>query len=104
MRISILPKSILGWWSVGLVFASVVFGFASEDIISPAGIPNYSTTLRVTLILFIAVIAGTASVTGLISIIKRKLGSILVFVSTAIGLFLLIESVVSAVQMMMGVS
>jgi hypothetical protein len=50
------------------------------------------------------VIAGAASVTGLISIIKRKQGAILVFVSTALGLFILIEGVIGAVQIMMGIS
>jgi hypothetical protein len=104
VRISILPKSLLGWWSVGLVVAYLVFGFSSEDIISPAGLPNYSMALRVTLMFALAGISIAAFVTGLISIIKRKQGSILVFVSTAIGLFLGIESVIAAVQTMMGLS
>jgi len=104
MRISILPKSVLGWWSVGLVVASFVFGFASEDIISPAGLSNYSMALRVTFMFVFAAIAGAASVIGLISIIKRKQGAILVFVSTAIGLFILIEGVIGALQTMMGIS
>ena len=93
MRISILPKSVLGWWSVGLAVASFVFGFASEDIISPAGLPNYPMALRVTMSFVFAVIAGAASVTGLISIIKRKQGAILVFVSTAFGLFIVIGGI-----------
>lgn len=104
MRFSILPKSVLGWLSVGLVVASFVFAFASEDIISPAGLPKYPMALRVTMCFVFAVIAGAASVTGLISIIKRKQGAILVFVSTAVGLFTLIEGIIGAVQIMTGVS
>jgi hypothetical protein len=98
MRISILPKNLLGWLSVGLIVASFVVMFASEDIISPAGQANYSMALRVTMCFVFAVIAGAAFVTGLISIIKRKQGAILVFVSTALGLFILIEGIISAVQ------
>ena len=104
MRITILPKTPLGWWSVGLVVAYLVFGFSSEDIISPAGLPNYSMALRVTLMFALAGISIAAFVTGLISIIKRKQGAILVFVSTALGLFILIEGVIGAVQIMMGIS
>lgn len=55
--------------------------------------------LRVILMFVFAAIAGAATITGLISIIKRQQGAIFVFVSTAIGLFFLIEGVVSAVQL-----
>ena len=99
MRISILPKSLLGWLSVGLDVAAFVFLFSCEGIISPAGASNYPMALRVTLMFVFAAIAGAAAVIGLISIIKRKQGAIIVFVSTAIGLFLLIEGVVDAVQL-----
>ena len=92
MRISILPKSVLGWLSFGLVIACFVFGFASEDIISPAGQGKYPTVLTSTFNIILDVMAGAAFVTGLISIIKRKQGAILVFVSTALGLFLLIAN------------
>ena len=104
IRITILPKSVLGWWSVGLVVAAFVFGFSSEDIISPAGLSNFPMALRVTLMFVFAAMGGAASVIGLLSIIKRKQGSVLVFVSIAIGLWLLIGGVVSAVQTMMGIS
>jgi hypothetical protein len=104
MRISILPKSALGWWSIGLVLASFVVGFASEDIISPAGIPNYTMALRAGLTFVPGVIAGAGFVTGLISITKKKQGAILVFASAAGGLVVMIEFVVAAVQTIMGVS
>ncbi len=104
MRFSIIPKSVLGWSSVGLVFASLVFAFTSEDIISPAGIPKYGMALRTALTFVPGVIAGAGFVTGLISIIKKKQGAILVFVSAAGGLVLMIGFVMAAVQGMMGSS
>ncbi len=102
--ITILPKSSLGWWSIGLVLASLVFAFASEDIISPAGIPKYGMALRTALTFVPGVIAGAGFVTGLISIIKKKQGAILVFVSAAGGLVVMIGFVIAAVQGMMGSS
>ena len=30
MKISILPKSAFGWWSVGLAMAAIAFGFGFE--------------------------------------------------------------------------
>ncbi len=100
MRISILPKSVLGWWSIGLVVASIVFMELFEAILYSG--PDYTMALAVTLTFVLAAIGGAASVTGLISIIKRKQGSILVFVSTAIGLVFLITCFADAVQTMMG--
>ena len=94
MRISILPKSVLGWLSVGLAVASIVFMELSEPMISPgeAG-ANYSKALGTALILVLGAIGGAASITGLISIIKRKQGAILVFISTAIGLLFLVVGI-----------
>ena len=103
MRISILPKRVLGWWSVGLGVASIVFMELSEPIVS-LNSPNFNKPLAVILLFILACIAGVASVTGLISIIKRKQGAILVFISTAIGLFFVVGGVVGAVQTMMGIS
>jgi hypothetical protein len=85
MRITILPKTSLGWWSVGLVIAIIVlFIFVPE-------VTNRS--LEVAASSGFACLAGAALVTGLISIIKNKERSILVFLTTAIGLFALIIAV-----------
>ena len=88
MRISILPKSILGWWSVGLVVASIPFFALSEVIVGPG--PSYNMALAYTLTTVLAGIAGAAFVTGLISVIKSKERSVFVFLTTAIGLWGLI--------------
>ena len=88
MRISILPKSLLGWWSVGLVVASILFFVLFQVILGPG--PDYNMPLAYTLTIVLTGIAVAAFVTGLISIIKSKERSILVFVAMAIGLYSLI--------------
>jgi dolichyl-phosphate-mannose--protein O-mannosyl transferase len=88
MRISILPKSLLGWWSVGLVVASIVFFVLFQVILGPG--PDYNMPLAYTLTIVLAVIAVAAFVTGLISIIRSKERFVFVFVAMAIGLYSLI--------------
>jgi hypothetical protein len=88
MRITILPKSALGWWSFGLFVANIVVFVLSEVILGPG--PDYNMALATTLTIVVTGIAGAAFITGLISIIKRKERSVLVFVATAIGLYNLI--------------
>ena len=102
MRISILPKSAFGWWSVGLAIATIAFGLGVlEPILTQAARQN-NITLFAILSFVLAAIGGAASATGLVSIIKRRQGAILVFISTAIGLVFLITEFADAVQAMMG--
>ena len=101
MKISILPKSAFGWWSVGLAIATIAFGFGVQPILTQAAHQN-NITLFAILSFVLAAIGGAASATGLISIIKRRQGAILVFISTAIGLVFLITTFADAVQAMMG--
>ncbi len=87
MRISILPKRVLGWWSVGLAVLSLLFlspalsvfrlfGVASQIGLSPGQIKGIAFG-----------IAGIAAfVTGLVSIIRSKESSILVFLAMLLGL------------------
>ncbi len=85
MRITILPKTPLGRWSVGLVIVIIVlFTVVPEDA---------NRLLEVGVSSGFACLAGAALVTGFISIIKNKERSILVFLTTAIGLFALIVAV-----------
>ncbi len=93
MRISILPKSLLGWWSVGLCVVSILFFALFEVILGPG--PDYNMALAYTLTAILTGIAVAAFVTGLISIIKRNERSILVFVAMAIGLYSLIGGIAS---------
>ena len=88
MRINILPKSLLGWWSVGLVVASTIFFVLFEVILGPG--PDYNMALAYTLTIIIGCIFLAVFVTGLIAIIKSKERSILIFVAMVIGLYSLI--------------
>ena len=87
MRISILPKTSLGRWSVGLVVPCILWPI----IHSQAGIEILSVLDPVALLTTVCLgILGIGSlVTGLISIIKRKERSILVFLAVIVALFIL---------------
>jgi hypothetical protein len=93
MRISVLPKTSLGWWSVGLCVASILFFALFVVILGPG--PDYNMPLAYTLTIVLTGTAVAAFVTGLISIIKGKDRSILVFVAMAIGLYSLIGGTAS---------
>ena len=89
MQISIRPKSSLGRWSVGLAAAFILlYVLYLVQVASGGGLlpsPIASVAAVATSISCIA-----AFVTGLISIIKSKERSILVFLAVAVGLFVLI--------------
>jgi hypothetical protein len=102
MKISILPKSAFGWWSIGLAIATIAFAFGVLQPILYQAAQQNNITLFAILSFIVAAIGGAASATGLISIIKRRQGAILVFISTAIGLVFLIVEFADAVQAMMG--
>jgi hypothetical protein len=93
MRITILPKTPLGWWSVGLVVANILFFVLSQVVLGPG--PDYNMALAYALTAIAMGIAVAAFITGLISMIKSKERSILVFLSTAIGLYSLMGGIVS---------
>jgi hypothetical protein len=94
-----LPKTPLGKWSTGLAVASILF-FASRLVLIPVEPynPGYNPVLDFAVIIVVAVISEAALVTGLISIIKSKERSAVAFVSTAIGLWFLIVTVVALPQ------
>ena len=95
-RISILPKSPLGRWSVGLGVAYILFFALSEVLYSFEVLgPGANTALAVALTIVGAGLSGAAFVTGLVSMIKCKERSVFVFVTTAIGLYGLIGTTVS---------
>ena len=93
MRITILPKIVLGWWPIGLVVFDILFFVLSQVILGPG--PDYNMPLAYTLTIVLTGTAVAAFVTGLISIIKGKDRSILVFVAMAIGLYSLIGGTAS---------
>ena len=89
MRISILPKNALGWWSVGLAAAMFLSSWVNVEIWHKYSNVALNNTLNVVVI----GIAAAAFVIGVISIAKRKQGAILVFVSTAIGLVVMMGGI-----------
>ncbi len=91
MRISILPKTRLGWWSVGLFVAWILFFVLADAIIGSSPDSNVASAYG----LAISGIGTAAFVTGVISIVKSKERSILVFLTTAIGLYSLIGGIVA---------
>ena len=95
MRINILPKSALGRWSLGLAAAFILLfvlfqTFAAFVRRNP--VPHPGPPSPVILIAVVAdYISGIAAfVTGLISIIKSKERSILVFLVVAVGFLALL--------------
>ena len=96
MRISILPKTSWGWWSFGLVIAIILlFSGVLDQILALFGVIEVPTgsTLERNLSIGFAVISAASVVAGLIGIVKRRERSILVFLTTVIGLFALIIAV-----------
>jgi hypothetical protein len=99
MKINFTPKSHLGKWSIGLIVAMPVFfyiGMSFVDFYSsiPAGrtIPHdIIARPGIALPMLAGFISGlTAFFTGIIGIIRKKDRSILVFLSTVMGFFVLL--------------
>jgi hypothetical protein len=73
VRISLLPRTCLGKWSVGLCAASILFFVLSEvltgfQVLGPAN--NHDLAIALTSVL--SGIAGAAFLTGLISLIRSR--------------------------------
>ena len=90
MRISILPKSSLGRWSVGLAAAFILLFVLFWILIAPAR-RGVGPAPFAPMAIVAAGISGIAAfVIGLISMIRSKERSILVFLAVVVGLFVLI--------------
>ena len=91
MRITIMPKTSSGWWSVGLVIAIIVLFVVIDIVVVPE--PPPASALDRGLSSVFAGISAAAFATGLIGVVTRRERSILVFLTTAIGLFAFIIAV-----------
>jgi hypothetical protein len=100
MRITILPKTSLGWWSVGLCVVSILF-FALFTILLGSG-PDYNMPLAYALTAVLTGISVAGFVTGLLGIMKRKERSIIVFVAMAISLYSLISGLIGGATALLG--
>jgi predicted Abi (CAAX) family protease len=93
VRITVLPKTSLGKWSVGFVVAFILF-FALLLIFVASGQRGDDKFFSNLLLAVPVLLAGTcgvaAFVTGLIGVIKSKERSILVFLAILIGFDILV--------------
>ena len=88
MRVTILPKTLLGKWSVGLAVAFILLIILSGVLTGLGGVGPGPVGPIVGVAFGISGIA--AFVTGLISIIKSKERSILVFLVVVVGVLALL--------------
>ena len=96
MIISVLPKTFLGKWSVGLTIVFMLF-FVLIGLLDSLGFDPFGSGTNTALAVFLKIIyvglPGAVLATGLISMIKRKERSVLVLVSMVIGLWFLIGGI-----------
>jgi hypothetical protein len=93
MRVTILPKTPLGKWSIGFIGAFVVF-FVTFILIVTSGQRGGDTLDFSNPVLIPLLLAGASGglvlITGLIGVIRNKERSILVFLAMLIGLYVLV--------------
>jgi cytochrome bd-type quinol oxidase subunit 2 len=95
MKRLLLPQTILGKWSIGLIIACLLVFILAQILVSTGtghrGGGTFSSNLIHMIPMILAAICGTAAFfTGIIGIIKSKERSITVFLATLLGLFVLI--------------
>ncbi len=87
MQIRVLPKTLLGRWSVGLGIAFILLLLLSGILTGVGGVGPGPIGPMIGVAFGVSGIA--ALVTGLISVIRSKERSILVFLAMLVGLFCL---------------
>lgn len=95
MRISLKPKTTMGKWSTGLITAFFLLFAVFLTLVASGqrGGDTFFSNLALTIpVLLAAVSSVSALVTGIIGIVKSGERSVLVFLATVIGLFVLIFS------------
>jgi hypothetical protein len=93
MGITVLPKTSLGKWSVGLIAAFILFLalFIILVVSGQRGDEAFFSNLLLTVPMLLAGTCGVAAfVTGLIGVIKSKERSILVFLAIFVGFDILV--------------
>ena len=100
MRLSLIPKTTLGKWSLGLAAAMPVLFFIGMSFTNllyksvPAGgtiLNDIAVRPALALTMLAGMVSGiSAFVTGLIAIIRQKEHALLVFGATLIGALLII--------------
>jgi O-antigen/teichoic acid export membrane protein len=87
--LSVLPKTSLGIWSVGLTIAFILLFFLI-GVLTGSDPFGFNPILAVVFKIVFVGVPVAILVTGLISMIKRKERSIVVLVSMVVGLWFLI--------------
>jgi hypothetical protein len=100
IRITVLPKTPLGWWSLGLIVAMPVLFFVGMSFTNllyksvPAGgtiLKDITVRPALALTMLVGMASGiSAFIIGLIAIIRQKERALLVFGSTLIGALLIL--------------
>jgi hypothetical protein len=92
MRITFIPQTRLGKWSVGLI-AGLFLSLMSLPVLMGSGQRGgdefFSNPVLAAPLLLAGICGVSAFLTGIVGIIKRKERSIFVFLAVAIGFFAL---------------
>ena len=92
MKITFTPKTHLGKWTVGLIIAFFIFlaVFFMFMNLGERGEATFCSNLKLCLPMVTAALCGVLSFfTGIVSVIKKKERSVLVYLSTLLGGFIL---------------
>ena len=93
MKISILPKTTLGKWSTGLIIVALLMVVVSIiEVVSGSrgGVTFHVTSVWQITNLLVVVFAISSMVIGIMSIVKSKERSVLVYVATALGVLVVV--------------
>ena len=92
MRISYKPSTVQGKWSVRLIVISILFFVVLSSFIASGqrgGDTFFSNLLLAIPMLVAAILAVCAFFTGIIGIFRNREWAVFVFISTALGFFVL---------------
>ncbi len=92
MKIRFIPRTRLGKWSIWLIVAFILLFMMFQLLVASGqrGGDTFFSNLALSVPMLIAGICGIlAFFTGIIGIIKGKERSVLVFIATVIGFFIL---------------
>ncbi|MFC2068788.1 hypothetical protein ACFLTP_07280 [Chloroflexota bacterium] len=92
MKIRFIPRTGLGKWTTWLVIVTILLFITFQVLVASGqrGGDTFFSNLALSVPMLIAGISGiSAFFTGIIGIIKSKERSVLVFIATVIGFFIL---------------
>ena len=93
MKLHFIPRTLLGKWSIWLIITFIALFITFQLLVASGqrGGATFFSNLALTLPMLFAGISGiSAFFTGIICIIKNKDKSVLVFIATILGFFILL--------------